>query len=65
MEFYRGFKGYTAPDKPQGNPDDPVWQKIVEMREVRKAAMRKAMETGERYRDPYEDAWRRENPGAT
>ena len=55
MELHRGIKGYKVKDKPQGNPDDPVWQKIVEMQEVRKAAMRKAIETGEPYRDPYED----------
>lgn len=55
MEFDRGIRGYKVKKKPIGNPHDPVWRKIVEMQEVRKAAMRKAMETGERYRDPYED----------
>ena len=55
MELHRSIKGYKVKIKPRGNPDDPVWQKIVEMQEVRKAAMRKAIETGERYRDPYED----------
>ena len=43
------------------NPDNPVCQRIVEIEEVRKAAMRKPIETGERYRDPYEERFRRPN----
>jgi hypothetical protein len=60
MRFRRRKKGYRVKKREIGNPDDPVWQKIVEMEEVRKAAMRKATETGERYRDPYEEAWLKE-----
>jgi hypothetical protein len=61
MRLYRKIKGYKAEKKPIGNPDDPVWQRILEMREIRKSAMRKAMQTGERYRDPFEDRFRRPN----
>ena len=35
------------------DPNDPVWQGIVHMQEVRRRAMREALETGQRYRDPY------------
>jgi hypothetical protein len=59
--MYRIRRGYKFKMKPMGNPDDPVWQRIVEMEEVRKAAMRRAIETGEPYRDPYEERFRRPN----
>jgi len=36
-----------------GHPEDPVWQRIVELEEVQKGAMRKAIETSGPYRDPY------------
>ena len=58
MKLYKGIKGYKAKLEPIGNPDDPVWQEIVRMRETRRAAMRKAIETGEPYRDPYEDRFK-------
>ena len=32
------------------DPDDPVWRGILHMREVRKRAMRRALETGDPYR---------------
>ena len=56
--MYRITKGYKAKIEPRGNPDDPVWRGIVRMQEVRRAAMRRAAETGERYRDPFEDQFR-------
>jgi hypothetical protein len=43
----------SSPSDPPRDPDDPVWKGILHIREVRKKAMRKALETGQRYRDPY------------
>lgn len=43
----------SSPSDPPRDPDDPVWKGILHMEEVRKRAMRKALETGQRYRDPY------------
>ena len=35
------------------DPDDPVWQGIVHISEVRRRAMRKALDEGTPYKDPY------------
>jgi len=53
-----GIRGYKMKKRPIGNPNDPVWQAIEGMRLARIEAMKKAMETGEPYRDPFEDRFR-------
>jgi hypothetical protein len=55
-----GIRGYKMKKRPIGNPDDPVWLAILDMRRTRAKAMKKAMETGERYRDPFEDRFRKQ-----
>lgn len=54
MELHSRPQGYKVKKRKIGNPDDPVWQGIVKMQATRIEAMRKAIETGERYRDPYD-----------
>jgi hypothetical protein len=53
--FYKLTRGYKFKKERVRDPDDPVWQAIVEMRRKRIEAGQKAFENGEHYRDPYED----------
>lgn len=58
--MYTILWGYRVKDEPvPRNPDDPVWQGLEKMRRDRLEARRKADETGEPYKDPYEDLLRR------
>jgi hypothetical protein len=56
--FYKILWGYKTKERPPPDPNDPVWQAIVEMRRRRIEAGQKAFENGEHYRDPYEDRFR-------
>ena len=56
----RGVRGYKVKRGPPPNrDDDPAWRGYLRMQEIRRQAMRRALETGEPYRDPFEDHFRK------